>query len=264
MTEFTAALLTGLIGLIGAGIGASATAWAAKISASKNIEAARGQAQDQAENEHAHWLRQQRLAACEGFLDAWDECTRYRKELTLKADDNLHNALRADLRRSASLMLERARRISLLGPEGVSSAAETISKATLENVSKEDEFGQYVKQALRQIKEQERQIRDQTPDLPSEEFLQVLRNAGDLKKLQELYSIHQLEGIIEKAETRHREVEEYHRRLGILAEMAREFNEEGARFIEAFKHNIQVSEETRVTFLRTVRSAITGPPARND
>jgi acetyl-CoA carboxylase carboxyltransferase component len=99
VTEFTTALVAGLIGLIGTGTGAAATAWAAKIGAIKNIEAARGQAQDQATHEHAHWLRQQRLVAYEGSLDAWDECTRKRKELTSSVDDIQQAALRAELRK---------------------------------------------------------------------------------------------------------------------------------------------------------------------
>ncbi|MEU1791255.1 hypothetical protein ABZ553_36370 [Streptomyces sparsogenes] len=264
MTEFTTALVAGLIGLVGTVTGAAATAWAAKIGANKNAEAVRGQAQDQATSEHAHWLRQQRLASYEGFLDAWDECIRKRTELTRPVDDSAHDALRMELSRSASCMMERARRISLLGPEEVSLAAESISRATLENIEKEDKYGQYIKSALLQVREQERQIRELSVPLQSEELREVLRHVDDLERLQELYSVEQLEKIVDQMEHSVNEGEELHRRLVVLAELGREVNDEAKRFLENFKRNIQVAEESRVVFTQTVRNAIASPSMRND
>jgi hypothetical protein len=39
---------------------------------------------------------------------------------------------------------------------------------------------------------------------------------------------------------------------------------EGARFLEDFKHNIQVTEENRAVFVHTVRNSIANPPIRNE
>ncbi|MEU6079565.1 hypothetical protein [Streptomyces sp. NPDC047108] len=259
MTEFSTALVAGLIGLVGTAIGAAATAWAAKIGASKNAEALQGQVQHQAASEHAHWLRQQRLASYEGFLGAWDECTRKRTELTRPVDESAHEALRVELSESASRMMERARRISLLGPEAVSLAAEAISRATLENIKKEDKYGRYIKSALLQAREQECQIRELAHPLQSEELREVLRQVGDLERLRERYSVDQLEEFVGQAERSMNEMGELRRRMEIFAELGREVQHEATRFLEEFKRNMQVAEENRVVFVQTVRGAITSP-----
>ncbi|MDT0458555.1 hypothetical protein RM550_22940 [Streptomyces sp. DSM 41527] len=259
MTEFTTALVAGLIGLVGTMAGGAATAWAAKISAHKNAEAVRRQVQDQAESEHAHWLRQQRLAAYEGFLDAWDECTHRRTELTRPVDDSAHDALRGELSRSASRMMERARRISLLGPEEVSLAAEAISRATQENIEKEDKYGQYVKSALLQAREHERQIRELSPPAQSDDLKEVLRHADDLERLQGLYSVEQLDGIVGQAERSVNEMEELRQRMAAFAEFGRDFNDRAESFLQDFRRNIEVAESSRTGFAQTVRKAIATP-----
>lgn len=264
VTEFTTALVAGLIGLIGTGIGAAATAWAAKIGATKNIEAVHGQVQDQAANEHSHWLRQQRLASYEGFLDAWDACTRKRKDLAQTMADSQHDALRAELRQSALHMMERARHISLLGPEEVSQAAEVISKATQENVEKEDKYGQYVESTLSRIRDQERQLRDVSPNLQLEDLREALRHVDDLGKLQEMYSVEQLEWIVDHAERSMREMEDWVRGMAVIEELGCEFNEKAMCFLEDFQRNLQATEESRVVFIRTVRDAIASRPQSDD
>lgn len=267
VTEFTTALVAGLIGLIGTLIGAAATARAARIGADKNVEAARGQVQDQAAGEHAHWLRQQRLTAYEGFLDAWDACTRKRQELTRPVQDSEHPDQRLELRRSASQMMERARRISLLGPEEVSLAAEAISKVTMENIEEEDKFGIYAESAVSRVREQQREIEELSsvvlPGLQSEEFREVLRHANDPERIQALYSVEQIENIMRLAERSMQESEELHRKMMAIAHFGDEFNNETARFLEAFSHNIQIAEESRVLFVQTVRTAIASPSMRN-
>ncbi|MEV5599344.1 hypothetical protein [Streptomyces sp. NPDC052496] len=259
MTEFVTALVAGLIGLIGTVTGAAATAWAAKSGAKMNAKAMRGQVQDQAASEHAHWLRQQRLAAYEGFLDAWDECSRARTELTRSVGDSARDALRAELSRSASRMMERARRISLLGPEEVSLAAEAISKATMDNIKKEDKYGQYIKVELSKMREQERQMREMSPNLQLAEFREVLRHVDDLERLQELYSIDQLERILVQAEHSMSEAEELRRKMEAFANLGHEVNVAAKRFLEDFSRNIQIAEESRVIFVQTIRNAITHP-----
>jgi hypothetical protein len=262
--EGIVALIAAGCGLLGSILGAAFTAWATKAGADKSADAVRGQAHDQAANEHAHWLRQQRLSACEGFLDAWDECTRRRKELARPAEEGQHRPLRTELHQAATRMLERARRISILGPEEVAQASQAISDATMENIEREDKFGQYIEAAVARLREEERHVRELSPNLKFEQLNQVLAHAGDLESLQELYSIEELERILENAEHSMGEGEEWLSRMTAFGELGNEINVEGARFLEDFKHNIQVTEQNREVFVRTVRNSIASPPIRND
>lgn len=264
MDEGIVTLIAAGCGLLGSILGAAFTAWATKAGADKSADAVRGQANDQAANEHAHWLRQQRLSACEGFLDAWDECTRRRKELARPAEEGQHRPLRTELHEAATRMLERARRISILGPEEVAQAAQVISDATMENIEREDKFGQYIEAAVARLREQERHVRELSPDLKFEQLNQVLAHAGHLESLQELYSTEELELILGNAENSMKEGEEWLSRMITFGELGDEINNEGARFLEGFKHNIQVTEENRAVFVRTVRNSIASPPMHND
>ncbi|MFD4338097.1 hypothetical protein ACFWPP_13065 [Streptomyces anulatus] len=161
-------------------------------------------------------------------------------------------------------MLERARRISILGPEEVAQASQAISDATMENIEREEKFGQYIEAAIARLREQGRHIRELSPDLKFEQLNQVLAHAGDLVSLQERYSIEDLERILENAEHSMGEGEEWLGRMTAFGELGDEINNEGARFLEDFKHNIQVTEENRAVFVRTVRNSIASPPMRND
>lgn len=62
-------------------------------------------------------------------------------------------------------MLERARRIAILGPGEVSQAAESISEAMLKNIEREDEFGKYMESAVSRMREQQNQIHNLAPNL---------------------------------------------------------------------------------------------------
>ncbi|MFJ3639259.1 hypothetical protein ACIPRD_05825 [Streptomyces sp. NPDC090108] len=264
MDEGIVALIAAGCGLLGSILGAAFTAWATQAGADKSADAVRGQAHDQAVNEHAHWLRQQRLSACEGFLYAWDECTRRRKELARPTEEGQHNSHRTELHQASTRMLERARRVSILGPEEVAQASQVISVATMENIEREEKFGQCIEAAIARLREQERHIRELSPDLKIEQLNQVLAHAGDLESLQELYSIEDLERILENAEHSMGEGEAWLGRMTAFGELGDEINNEGARFLEDFKHNIQVTEENRAVFVRTVRNSIASPPMRND
>ncbi|MGW1868929.1 hypothetical protein ACWCPS_25620 [Streptomyces mauvecolor] len=264
MDEGTVALIAAGCGVLGSILGAAGTVWATKAGAHKNAEAVRGQTHDQAANEQAHWMRQQRLAACEGFLDAWDGCTRIRKELTRPTEETQHIELRAELSRAAARMLERAKRIEILGPDEVSQAAQSISEATLENVEQEDKWGDYMKSALARVREQASRVQEVSPDLPFEQLNELLRHADDLQKLEELYSIEELEQLVANMEHSTAEAEEWVRRATTLSELQEEINDASSRFLEGFKRNIQVAEENRAIFVRTVRESITSPPARDD
>jgi hypothetical protein len=68
--ELLIALVAAVFGLAGTVLGAVVAARATKVGADKNAETVRRQVADQAGAEHAHWLRQQRLNAYEGFLEA--------------------------------------------------------------------------------------------------------------------------------------------------------------------------------------------------
>lgn len=220
----------------------------------------RGQTHDQATNEHAHWLRQQRLSACEEFLDAWDECTRTRKELARPVTEGQHMPLRTELHQAVTRMLERARRISILGPDEVAQAAQLISEATMENIEREDKFGQELEATVARLRQQETHIRDHSPNLEFEQMKQVLAHANNLEELQHLYSIEELERIVENAERSATEMEEWVRQMTAFGEIGEQIINEGARFLADFKYNIQVTEENRKAFILSVRNSIASPP----
>lgn len=257
------ALVAAGCGLLGSVLGSGVTAWAAKAGADKSAETVLGQTHDQAANEHAHWLRQQRLSACEGFLDAWDECTRTRKELARRTEGSQPGASRADLSRSASRMLERAIRIAILGPGEVSQAAESISEAMLKNIEREDEFGKYMESAVSRMREQQSQIHNLTPNLHWGPLREAFGHAHDVEELQQRYSLEELDRIVTDAEGSMEETQEWLRRMTTFGELGEEVNNEGARFLEEFQRNIQVAEENREVFVRTVRSSIASPPQRD-
>jgi hypothetical protein len=71
MDQGIAAVVAGVAGLVGAGIGGLATAYGARIGAQKTIEAAQTQVQHQATAEHGHWVREQRRQVCSNIVSAW-------------------------------------------------------------------------------------------------------------------------------------------------------------------------------------------------
>lgn len=134
----------------------------------------------------------------------------------------------------------------------------------MENIEREDKFGQYIEAAVARLREQERHVRELSPDLKFDQLNQVLAHAGDLESLQGLYSIEDLERILENAEHSLGEGEEWLSRMTAFGELGNKINVEGARFLEDFKRNIQVTEESRAVFVRTMRNSIASPPMRND
>ncbi|WP_147972794.1 hypothetical protein [Streptomyces sp. col6] len=136
--ELLIALVAAVFGLAGTVVGAVVAARAAKAGADKNAETARRQVEDQATAEHAHWLRQQRLTAYEGFLEAWDECLRLTRA---SADPHESDPPGVEpLRAAAGHMAERARRIALLGPPAVTQAAEELAETMQQDVDATAEF----------------------------------------------------------------------------------------------------------------------------
>ncbi|WP_326780804.1 hypothetical protein OG481_13800 [Streptomyces longwoodensis] len=121
MKELVLALVAAVFGLAGTVVGARAAKKGALISAEATLQ----QVRDQADVDQAHWLRQQRLQAYEGFLAAWDECLRIIDSVGLpgRSDSPGINPLKE----ATGRMAERARRIDILGPAEVARAAEELA-----------------------------------------------------------------------------------------------------------------------------------------
>lgn len=132
------ALVAAGFGLAGTVLGAVVAARATTAGADKNAETVRRQVADQATAEHSHWLRQQRLNAYDGFLEAWDECLR----LTQTSSDSRNGDLPSTdpLRDAAGRMAERARRIALLGPPEVTESAEDLAETMQQDVDATAKF----------------------------------------------------------------------------------------------------------------------------
>ncbi|MGW5284644.1 hypothetical protein ACWERI_35260 [Streptomyces collinus] len=71
MDQGIAAVLAGVAGLVGAGIGGLTTAYGARVGAQKSIEAVQVQVDRQAASEHEHWVRDQRKQVCNDIATAW-------------------------------------------------------------------------------------------------------------------------------------------------------------------------------------------------
>jgi len=73
MDQGIAAVLAGVAGLIGAGIGGIAAVLGARIGAETVARATSLEVRDQATVDHEHWLRGERLEAYKELLAAYDE-----------------------------------------------------------------------------------------------------------------------------------------------------------------------------------------------
>ena len=132
MKELVVALVAAVLGLAGTVVGAALSARAAKKGALLSAQAALQQVRDQATVDQAHWLRQQRLQAYEGFLAVWDECLRLIDSVGLPGDDGSSGG--NPLKEAAGRMAERARRIDILGPAEVARAAEDLADSIRRDV----------------------------------------------------------------------------------------------------------------------------------
>ncbi|MEV5352095.1 hypothetical protein [Streptomyces sp. NPDC052693] len=132
MKELVIALVAAVFGLAGTVVGAALSARAAKKGALLSAQATLQQVRDQAAVDQAHWLRQQRLQAYEGFLAAWDECLRLIDSVGLPGDAGASDG--NPLKEAAGRMTERARRIDILGPAEVAQAAEELADSIRRDV----------------------------------------------------------------------------------------------------------------------------------
>ncbi|MFG7946612.1 hypothetical protein [Streptomyces cacaoi] len=264
MSETLVALIAASFGLIGTIVGSVATARATKAGANKSAEAMLTQVSDQANNEHGHWLRQQRLTAYEIFLDAWDECTRTRTMLARSspATDEQCDSLREELRKAASRMLEQSRRLSLLGPDKVTQATATIAKATLANIEREDKFGRTTKETLKRLKGQQEKL-EEIPDPPTldhERIGDILASAHDIGELKEKYTIDELEEVVARLEDANMRIQKKGEVLYKISEIGKEAHDRAQNFLMNFERNIQVAEESRERFVRIVQDILTREP----
>ncbi|MGW7487153.1 hypothetical protein [Streptomyces sp. NPDC054786] len=128
MKELVLALVAAAFGLAGTVVGARAAKKGALISAQVALQ----QVRDQADVDQAHWLREQRFQAYEGFLAAWDECLRILHSVGLPGDSESPGP--NPLKEAAGRMTERARRIDILGPSEVAQAAEELADSIRRDV----------------------------------------------------------------------------------------------------------------------------------
>ncbi|GAA1063527.1 hypothetical protein GCM10009574_011380 [Streptomyces asiaticus] len=140
------ALVAAVFGLAGTVVGAALSARATKKGAVLSAQATLQQVHDQATVDQAHWLRQQRLQAYEGFLAAWDECLRLIDSVGLPGDSESPGV--NPLKEAASRMAERARRIDILGPADVARAAEELADSIRRDVDIATKFKELTESTL--------------------------------------------------------------------------------------------------------------------
>jgi hypothetical protein len=172
------ALIAASFGLVGTALGSTVTAWTTRANANKSADSARRQVYDKATADHAHWMRQQRLAAFDAFLEAWDECLRITQASgsTEAADETSLDELRA----ASGRMAERARRIALLGPEGVTRAAEELAATMQEDVEISARFIKAVRATMSEL--DDRPVSVDAMGAASGKFQQSARQVVDLMR----------------------------------------------------------------------------------
>jgi hypothetical protein len=77
--------------------------------------------------------------------------------------------------------------------------------------------------------------------------------------MKELFPVEKLERIAGEAEHHVNKMEEVIHRLKIIGDLGSEAADKCQRFLEEFKHNIQVADESRAIFAHTARWAIASP-----
>ncbi|MEU7133963.1 hypothetical protein [Streptomyces sp. NPDC046261] len=261
MDELVIALVAAVFGLAGTVLGAVVAARAAKAGADKNAETVRRQVEDQAGAEHAHWLRQQRLNAYEGFLEAWDECLRLTRASADLQDDGQSNA--GPLREAAGRMAERARRIALLGPPAVTQAAEDLAETMQEDVDATANFVRAAEAGVSVLNE--RPANAEAVHAATEDFVQ---RAGQLHEL--------LAGAHERGETvdGHPLLAEYLESAGRYQAASREtlgdlqaevdqlsaLVDQASAVVDLLRHNQEAREVSREQFTAEVRKALGTSP----
>lgn len=133
MDQGIAAFLTGVAGLIGAGIGGLATAYGARIGAQKSIEAVQVQVERQASSEHEHWVRGQRTQICNEIAAAWNpllqaamHCTSY-----IATGRPFTDAERSEVTTTYQTLSAACHQVILWGPNDLAEAANELDDMAL-------------------------------------------------------------------------------------------------------------------------------------
>ncbi|GAA2071409.1 hypothetical protein GCM10009801_23020 [Streptomyces albiaxialis] len=245
-------LIAAVCGLLGTAFGAVVTARATKIGADKSAESATKQVRDQVNAEHAHWLRQERLNAYDGFLEAWDEFMR-----TMRGEQGAReNGLTAVAGRTG----ERAQRIALLGPNEVALAAEDLAKAAWQDVN-----------ALINLVQSGRGLRNSDLfDSPVQEgHLESL--SGAIDRLDEVLAAaregrggtdddSQVFEIIQQVNENLSRVNEVTRQLDERSNLFAVFGEEASAASELISANAELRARSRARFVAEARRALSSPP----
>ncbi|MFD5317884.1 hypothetical protein [Streptomyces sp. NPDC127098] len=125
MDQGIAAVLAGITGLLGAAIGGFAAAWGARIGAETAARASAQQVRDQAQVDHDHWLRGQRLEAWRALLARYDEYAIVASNMTrvLEGEISGSSGIGAEFGGKAHELTQAYFLVRLLGPDTVREAA---------------------------------------------------------------------------------------------------------------------------------------------
>ncbi|MEU2606607.1 hypothetical protein [Streptomyces albus] len=122
MDEGVAAVVAGLAGFAGAIAGGMAAIRGARIGAETSARALRQQVQDQADSEHARWLREQRRQGYNNYITAAQKVAAAAREAVLEPTDATTDELF-----DATIDLTHLRSaVTLIGPEAIESAADDV------------------------------------------------------------------------------------------------------------------------------------------
>lgn len=124
MDERWAAIAAGAVSLLGASVGGMAAIIGARIGAEKSAASVLEQVSRQAHTERTQWIRDQRAAAYEQFLSAWDAYVLARGRFHFERPPTYDN-FRMVQELGGSLHTA-AFRIKVVGPESVTTLADQV------------------------------------------------------------------------------------------------------------------------------------------
>ncbi|MFE3774866.1 hypothetical protein [Streptomyces sp. NPDC059122] len=253
--------MAAVFGLAGTVLGAVVAARATKVGADKNAETVRQQVEDQAAAEHAHWLRQQRLNAYEGFLEAWDECLRLTRASADPQDGDPPGV--EPLRAAAGRMTERARRIALLGPPAVTQAAEELAETMQQDVDVTANFVRAAEAGTSGLEERPADV--DAVHVATEAFVQRAEQLCELlagaRERGESVDGHPLLAEYLAAGNRYQAVSQ--ETLGDLQANCDELSgllDQASAVVDLLQHNQAAREVSREQFTAEVRAALGTPP----
>ncbi|MFI8072172.1 hypothetical protein ACIF85_25780 [Streptomyces sp. NPDC086033] len=258
MKELVLALVAAAFGLAGTVVGARAAKKGALISAQVTLQ----QVRDQADVDHAHWLRQQRLQAYESFLAAWDECLRILNSVGLPGDSESSGI--NPLEEAADRMTERARRIDILGPAEVAGAAEELADSIRRDVEIATKL---LKLTEEYVPTNERITRDTAPAMSA--AIEAMDEAT--RRMQEIVAeVNDSTGVPQGAEAMFASLDRAEELANAAISRAYEdtggfsdFLDQATAIVDELKHNQEARERTRERFTTAARHTLASatPPA---